>query len=410
MFMPENIKNSSRIRMISGEIENLPASISPMDENDEKVVVEQIMMEIAETYTIEVNHSPNLSRCNGDPVFDDSLNPEARIFVIGASHAVRLVGGLAEKGHNIINLAKPGWKLDSATAAEIGQKLQQYAAGKDNLIVIDPLSNSVFCGSDTDGNLVDLEKTGGRWHVPGSLTVRSKPFLKQTLQKMNTFLDSCTDCKLLLLVPIPRYIAASCCDNPEHVTNRSDSDFAAEISGELERVEELLDAWAQSWSAPAMVMSYRAVTDDPEATLADLTVSATLLWLEADPVHAAPELYAALAAAVESASEEMCGEVSPPNPKRARLESVIVRPASQVKPALEAKPARPQGWSSGKLPEKAKKPPQGVNRWLRGSRGWPRFRGGRGRGFSRAVPAAGPAAEAVEAIKAFTQSSVSEIC
>jgi hypothetical protein len=233
MFMPENIKNSSRIRMISGEIENLPASISPMDENEEKVVVEQIMMEIAETYAIEINPSPNLSRCNGDPVFDDSFNPEARIFVIGASHVVRLVGGLAEKGHNIINLAKPGWKLDSVTAAEIGQKLQQYAAGKDDLIVIDPLSNSVFCGSDTDGNLVDLEKTGGRWHVPGSLTVRSKPYLKQTLQKMNTFLDSCTDCKLPLLVLIPRYIAASCCDNPEHVTNRSDSNFAAEISGEF---------------------------------------------------------------------------------------------------------------------------------------------------------------------------------
>jgi hypothetical protein len=31
MFMPETFKNSSRIRMISGEIENLPASISPMD-------------------------------------------------------------------------------------------------------------------------------------------------------------------------------------------------------------------------------------------------------------------------------------------------------------------------------------------------------------------------------------------
>jgi hypothetical protein len=347
-----------------------------LDENDKKAVVEQIMMEIAENYAIEVNVSPNLSRCNGVPVFDDSLNPEARIFVIGASHVVRLVGGLAEKGHHIINLAKPGWKLDNATAAEIGQKLKQYSADKDDLIVIDPLSNSVFCGSDSDGNLVDLEKNGGRWHVPGSLTVRSKPFLKQTLQKMNALLDSCTDCKLLLLVPIPRYIAASCCDNPEHVTNRSDSDFAAEISGELERVEELLDAWAQTWSAPAMVMSYRAVADDPEAALADLTVSATPLWLETDPVHAAPELYAALAAAVESASDEMCGEVSPPNPKRARLESVIVRPASQVKPALEAKPARPQGWSSGKLPEKAKKHPQGGNRWFRGSRGWPRFRGG----------------------------------
>jgi hypothetical protein len=41
---------------------------------------------------------------------------------------------------------------------------------------------------------------------------------------------------------------------------------------------EMLDAWAQSWTAPAMVLGYRAVADDPEAPLADLTVSATSVW------------------------------------------------------------------------------------------------------------------------------------
>jgi hypothetical protein len=376
MFMPENITNRSRMRMISGEIENLPASISPMDEKDEKAVIEQMMREIAETYAIDVNHFPNLSQCNGDPVFDDTSSLEARIFVIGASHAVRLVGGLAEKGHNVINLAKPCWKLDDVTASEIGQKLQYYGAGREDFIVIDPLSNSVFCGSDSDGNLIDPEKDGGKWHVPGSLTVRSKPYLKQTLQKLRLTLDQCSECKLILLVPIPRYIAASCCDNPDHVSNRSDNDFTAEISGEMERVEELLDAWAQSWTAPAMVMGYRAVADDLEAPLADLAVSATSIWLETDPVHAAPELYAALATAIESCCDEMCGEVSPPTPKRARLESVIVRPGGHAKSASEAKPVRPQGWFSGMLPEKIKKPLQRGNRWFRGQRGWPRFRGG----------------------------------
>jgi hypothetical protein len=58
--------------------------------------------------------------------------------------------GTIKKGHNVINLAKPGWKLDDVTANEIGQKLQYYGAGKEDFIVIDPLSNSVFCGSDSD--------------------------------------------------------------------------------------------------------------------------------------------------------------------------------------------------------------------------------------------------------------------
>jgi hypothetical protein len=60
----------------------------------------------------------------------------------------------------------------------------------------------------------------------------------------------------------------------------------------MERIEELLDAWAQSWATPAMVLGFRAVADDPEAPLGDLTVSASPIWLETDPVHAAPEFYA----------------------------------------------------------------------------------------------------------------------
>jgi hypothetical protein len=150
MYMLENIKTSSKIHMISGEIENLPASISPMTEKDKQHVMEQTMREIADTYAIDINKYPNLSRCNGAPVFDDDSSSDARIFVIGASHAVRLVGGLAEKGLNIINLAKAGWKFDDETSCEIGQKLQNYGAGKDDCLIIDPLSNSIFCGSDSD--------------------------------------------------------------------------------------------------------------------------------------------------------------------------------------------------------------------------------------------------------------------
>jgi hypothetical protein len=310
-------------------------------------------------------------------------NSEAHIFVIGASHAVRLVGGLAEKGHNVINLAKPGWKFDDGMVDEINQKLQYYGAGQDDFLVIDPLSNSIFCGSDADGNLLDPLKDNGGWHVPGSLTVRSKPYLKQILQKLKSALEPCSECKIILLVPIPRYIVAPCCDNATHVSNRLDTDYTAEISGEMERVEEMLDAWAQSWTAPAMVLSYRAVADIPEAPLAELTVSATALWQDMDPVHAAPELYAVLATAVDSCCDEMCNEVSPPTAKRARLESVIVRPGSHNKVASGAKPVRPQGWSSGTLPEKFKKPPPRGRKWFRGQRGWPCIRGGRGRGLTR---------------------------
>jgi hypothetical protein len=95
-------------------------------------------------------------------------------------------------------------------------------------------------------------------------------------------------------------------------------------------------------------------------------------------------------------------KTSMPNSKRPRLESVIVRPASQVKAALGAKPVRPQGWSSGKLPEREKKSPL----WGAASGSGAREAGLASEvveavGSHGAVSAAGPAAEAVEAFKAF---------
>jgi hypothetical protein len=67
------------------------------------------------------------------------------------------------------------------------------------------------------------------------------------------------------MVPIPRYIAGPCCSNADHVTNISDRDFTGEISGDMERIEETLDAFAQSCSNPSLVLSYRVVADDAAA-------------------------------------------------------------------------------------------------------------------------------------------------
>jgi hypothetical protein len=76
-----------------------------------------------------------LNRCSGDAVFENERG-DSRIFVIGASHSTRLVGGLAENGLYVINLAKGGWKLTDESAAEISQKLKQYGAGKEDTILI----------------------------------------------------------------------------------------------------------------------------------------------------------------------------------------------------------------------------------------------------------------------------------
>jgi hypothetical protein len=157
-------------------------------------------------------------------------------------------------------------------------------------------------------------------------------------------MDACPEAKIIFLAPIPRYILSPCCADSEHVTNFSDPDYVRDISGELEKVEELLDALAQSCLSPSLVLSCRAVADDPESPLPDLTVSGNPFWQDGDPVHAAASVYAALVAAIHSGVEEL-GAGVPAAPKRPRLESIVVRSKNFAYSDPVSKPARPQGWS-----------------------------------------------------------------
>jgi hypothetical protein len=103
----------------------VPKKIRPITEQAEREIIYAIMGEIADEYAVDIQLAPVLDRCSGDLVFAESDPDQQKIIVIGALHATRLVGGLAEGGLPVINLAKPGWILDSVSAAEIAAKVKK---------------------------------------------------------------------------------------------------------------------------------------------------------------------------------------------------------------------------------------------------------------------------------------------
>jgi hypothetical protein len=380
--LPENISNSHKIRTIAGKVENLiPENIGPLSATAEKEIIGSLMSEITDTFAIKVDKNPVLDRCSGDVVFggDDCVN--SRVFAVGGSHIARLVGSLAEAGLSVINLAKPGWTLSEVTAQEIKSKLKKYNAGTNDFILLDPLSNNAFCGTDTDGNFCDPVKVGDTWHIPGELNVRTKSYLKVVLSHFKVVTNSFPETKILTVLPIPRYVTGKCCDNENHVSNFADPGFLADISDGLEKAEELLTGWLQSLPVVGMIIDFRAGTDEPGADLPYLTTSGDSVWQASDPVHPSASLYSSLAEEIRAAlaeydvSEAGQGGCS----KRPRLESMVVRKAGKSNDA----PARPQSWSLGILPDQqrlSRGGQQGGNRGGRGhtGRGRGRLRGWRG--------------------------------
>jgi hypothetical protein len=189
------------------------------------------MTEIAEIYGIPIDKEPCLLRCSVDQTTGTNSG-EGRIIIIGASHTGRMVGGLAECNQQTINLTKPGWIANSDSIADLKQKLHQHSIGPEDIIILDPLSNSIFSGTDEVGNPVDPEKIHGKYHIPGQLAIRSKVFIKTTLNNFRFLADEYADNKIIVLMPLPRYVTGRCCSDPEHISNFNDPTFETDLNSD----------------------------------------------------------------------------------------------------------------------------------------------------------------------------------
>jgi hypothetical protein len=203
--------------------------------------------------------------------------------------------------------------------------------------------------------------------------------VKTVLKNLSKILDSFPELKILAMLPIPRYVTEKCCSDPEHITNYDSATYLDDISDKLEGADELVRAWAQSRPcAAAATIDYRMVLDEPAADLGEQKMDGGHIWADGDPVHAVPAVYSAVSLSIISSIDEFGGDVSEPQRKRPRLESVIVRP--KKRPEQQAKP-KLQGWSSGVLPDPGESArgggyrggPRGRQRGGRPLRGWPRF-------------------------------------
>jgi hypothetical protein len=98
--------------------------------------------------------------------------------------------------------------------------LKNYNITDEDVIIIDPLANSVFCGTNSEGDHVDPVRLPDRkYHIPGDLTCWSKSKIKKILDDLASILPKEVTPRLILIVPIPRYVTARCCDDQDHITN-----------------------------------------------------------------------------------------------------------------------------------------------------------------------------------------------
>jgi hypothetical protein len=263
VFMPESLLNSAKTKVYSAApAGGLPERIKPLSGSGERVLIYMLLKELIEPFTMDLEPEPILKRCTGN--HDTEKNAHTgRIVIIGASHVFRLVGGLGSLRRDIVNLSRPGWQADKAATAELAEKLLKLNITAEDVIIIDPLSNTFFCGSDNEGDPTEPVKlSDGKWHIMGDLSCRHRTKLKRVLDELSKAIECQSSPLVVIVTPVPRYLLAKCCADPDHITNFADRLYISEIEKELDSVEDLLVDWGQSLTSRSDILNFRAVADD----------------------------------------------------------------------------------------------------------------------------------------------------
>jgi len=362
--LPQSMQNARKIRTVSGSMKNaLPSKITPFTESEESEVIVSLLREIDANFGVR----------SGAPVFNRSCATDgtgnsrtAKFAIFGGSHASRVAKHIADLGGSIENCARGGWVLSKDTAAELCNKIRDTNLGEggEDVVILDPLSNSAFFGTGEDAVPVAAKKDGaGKYHLEGDIMVATPAMARSKLKLLSNLLPSDKNIHYIVVAPTPRYFSDPCCGQAEHCTNFSERGFMKEILGGIEAIEEVLKNFVREEGLNATVLNPAKILGI-EDTVSDPTTAADQ-WQPGDPVHLRAENYRRMAEAVVEAvmtpdDTSEAGSLA----KRARLECTVVkaggesnRPVSFITP----------GWSSGQLPVK---PPLHSVRGRGGGGGW----------------------------------------
>jgi hypothetical protein len=283
LSLPGGLKNP-RIRpfMSAAYAGTIPAEILPLEPEEERAIVGSMLAELNEKFCVGLDPNPSLDRSTPPSL---TVHNAGRTVFIGGSNLGRIAKAAAENGHMIVDLTVKGWIPKSGNIGKLCEKLKKLSLTEIDTVVIDSMSNSAFLGTDDDGLPIPAEKSeeDGRYHLSGDIQLAPPSAFKNTITLVDMIISNTGEAKIVLTVPLPRYVLVACCDDTSHVSNRQDPEFLRELSGSEKFLSDA--AAAGKGTAEAKILNLLEFFGPLESNPQELTtVDGTSIWA-GDGVH-----------------------------------------------------------------------------------------------------------------------------
>jgi hypothetical protein len=126
----------------------IPAEILPLDSEEERAIVETLLIELNEKFCVSLDPNPSLDRSIPPP---PTAHNTGRTVFIGRSNLGRIAKAAADNGHIVVDLTVKGWIPKSGKIDRLCETLKKLNLTEIDTVVIDSMSNTAYLGTDEDG-------------------------------------------------------------------------------------------------------------------------------------------------------------------------------------------------------------------------------------------------------------------
>jgi hypothetical protein len=208
--------------------------------------------------------------------------------VVGSSNANRLARALDGMGYSTCLVSKPGWRIDRCSVEQLTKMVKSTILDQvPGTVILQLLDNSTFYAKAQDGSwLPPAADENGRYHMPGEIRVAAKDTQVDHMRALHPLFEILKQHKILIVTPMQRYIASSCCNNSSHGTNRAAPDFRNKMLEDLDNMKRTVKDFVFREGNRSVKLL------DPNVDMRGLEVAD--IW-GADPVHPRTEIYTRIA-------------------------------------------------------------------------------------------------------------------
>jgi len=88
-----------------------------------------------------------------------TVHSAGRTVFIGGSNLGKIAQAVTEDGHTVVNLTIAGWTPKSGNIEKLAEKLRNVSLKTNDRIIIEPMANCAFLGTNDEGLPIPPEKS-----------------------------------------------------------------------------------------------------------------------------------------------------------------------------------------------------------------------------------------------------------